>query len=156
MKAYRITKRKFVDQAWSGYGASVHGGRWNSPGRRAVYCADTPSLALLEILVHLQQSEQASHYTILEIELPDELCRELPPELHPREPAEPIDPMESQNQGDAWLKEADGVALIVPSVIMPWQNNFLLNPTHPAFTDIVSDQTERPFRLDSRLLKGGT
>jgi RES domain-containing protein len=34
-----------------GEGARLYGGRWNSPGVRVAYAADSPALAVLEVLV---------------------------------------------------------------------------------------------------------
>ena len=40
-------------QTWdSGEGAYIAGGRWNSRGVRAVYCAMDPATAILEVAVH--------------------------------------------------------------------------------------------------------
>lgn len=39
----------------SGGGAKFTGGRWNSPGRAAVYGPSSIALAVLETIVHLSQ-----------------------------------------------------------------------------------------------------
>src|SRR6266567_1535384 len=49
----RIVKRKLVGSAFSGAGARLFGGRWNSVGTPLVYTAGSLSLALLEWRVHL-------------------------------------------------------------------------------------------------------
>ena len=48
IKVYRIVKRKFASVAFSGAGARLYGGRWNSPGVSMVYTSSTIALALLE------------------------------------------------------------------------------------------------------------
>ena len=50
--AWRLDERKFASTWDSGEGARLHGGRWNSPGRRIVYCSVDPSTAILEVAVH--------------------------------------------------------------------------------------------------------
>ena len=50
MRAYWITARRHPP--FSGEGARLFGGRWNSPGRVAIYCGDSFALAMLERLVH--------------------------------------------------------------------------------------------------------
>jgi RES domain-containing protein len=48
--AYRVCKTRYP--VWDGTGAEIAGGRWNSPGRPLIYCADSFAGSLLEILVH--------------------------------------------------------------------------------------------------------
>ncbi|MEK7393011.1 MAG: RES family NAD+ phosphorylase, partial [Fibrobacterota bacterium] len=54
--AYRVVKIKRKDDAFSGEGARRAGGRWSSKGVQAVYAASTLSLAVLEILMHLEDA----------------------------------------------------------------------------------------------------
>ena len=54
--------------------------------------------------------------------------------------------------GDIWLREARSAVLAVPSVIVPGEHNYLLNPSHPGFRKIVVSAPE-PFAFDSRLLR---
>ena len=51
---WRIVKEKHAASAFSGEGARIFEGRWNSAGVRMVYCSEHISLAALEILVHTQ------------------------------------------------------------------------------------------------------
>ena len=53
-QAWRIVHQDFVASAFDGEGARSTGGRWNSEGTPLVYTAGTLSLALLEIIVHLE------------------------------------------------------------------------------------------------------
>jgi len=50
--AWRIDQKKYQASWDSGEGARLAGGRWNSIGRRMVYCSIDPATALLEIAVH--------------------------------------------------------------------------------------------------------
>ena len=50
--AWRIDQDSFKATWDSGEGAFLFGGRWNSPGIRAVYCAIDPATAILEVAVH--------------------------------------------------------------------------------------------------------
>ena len=54
---YRIVKTKWAETAFDGEGARLFGGRWNSKGQSCVYLAGSESLAILEILVHLDNSD---------------------------------------------------------------------------------------------------
>ncbi len=42
----------------------------------------------------------------------------------------------SQSLGDAWVLAARSAILAVPSVIVPEEHNYLLNPNHPRFPEI--------------------
>jgi len=53
MRLWRIEKSIFAQEVRSGNGARIYGGRWNSPGRPAIYCAGSLSLAMLEVLAHV-------------------------------------------------------------------------------------------------------
>jgi hypothetical protein len=67
IQAYRIVKRKFLSTAFSGEGARLYGGRWNSPGVAVVYTSSALSLAILEWRCHLSQWP-APPAVIIEIE----------------------------------------------------------------------------------------
>jgi RES domain-containing protein len=50
--AWRLDEAKHAATWDSGEGAFLFGGRWNSPGTRAVYCSIDPATAILEVAVH--------------------------------------------------------------------------------------------------------
>jgi RES domain-containing protein len=50
--AWRLDAKEHEATWDSGEGSFRHGGRWNSPGVRAVYCALDPATAILEVAVH--------------------------------------------------------------------------------------------------------
>jgi RES domain-containing protein len=50
--AWRLDKATYRATWDSGEGAYQFGGRWNSKGVRAVYCALDPATAILEVAVH--------------------------------------------------------------------------------------------------------
>ncbi|MGD0771893.1 MAG: RES domain-containing protein [Candidatus Solibacter sp.] len=64
----------------SGEGARLYGGRYNPKGIPAVYTAQSISLALLEILVHLEKSEIPEDYVAMGIELDRRQVHGLPEE----------------------------------------------------------------------------
>src|SRR5213592_1938655 len=73
LRAFRIAdiRHPILD----GTGAMLHGARWNSPGRRIIYAAETYAGALLEILVHASGSVPRSQGYI-EIQIPASLVIE--------------------------------------------------------------------------------
>ena len=50
--AWRLDQKSHAATWDSGEGAWLYGGRWNSRGRRIVYCSIDPSTAILEVAVH--------------------------------------------------------------------------------------------------------
>lgn len=49
---WRLDEKIFAPTWDRGEGARLYGGRWNSRGRRIVYCTIDPATAILEVAVH--------------------------------------------------------------------------------------------------------
>jgi RES domain-containing protein len=148
--AWRIVKATRARSAFDGEGARRHGGRWNSPGLRLVYTAESVSLAALELLVHLQSSRLLAAYALVPARFDSALveavaARDLPPRWR-EYPA----PVELQEIGDRWARSRPTAVLQVPSSVVPMESNFLINPDHPDFSRIEVG-TPEPFELDPRL-----
>ena len=62
-----------VEDMLSGERARRYGGRWNSPGRPAVYLGDSLALAAMELLVHLGTAHVLGTYREMPAYLPEEL-----------------------------------------------------------------------------------
>ncbi|MDX6710688.1 MAG: hypothetical protein QOH96_1704, partial [Blastocatellia bacterium] len=62
--AWRIVKTRLAAQAFDGEGARLYGGRWNSVGVRMVYTAGSLSLAVLEIFVHIENTDILPTYSV--------------------------------------------------------------------------------------------
>jgi RES domain-containing protein len=146
--AWRIFKRRYKASAFSGDGARLFGGRWNSKGVAVVYTSASPSLGILEMLVHLQRHELVGAYLLAPVTFDGSLVQALPklPSNWRRYPAPPA----LQKLGDRWLEERMSAVLQVPSVIIPAEANFLLNPQHPDFS-ICAIGGAQSFRFDRRL-----
>lgn len=148
--AWRIVKTKYQAQAFDGEGARLYGGRWSSPGHRAIYTSGSIALATLEMLVHLPASAILSAYTLFPLELPDNLIEELDMGMLPRDWRKSPAPAKLQTLGDAWLGSGKSLALKVPSAIVPLESNYVLNPAHPAFKK-VKIGAPLPYPFDPRL-----
>jgi len=147
---WRICPARLASAAFSGEGARLYGGRWNSPGVRMIYASATRSLAALEILVHTDDPSDltALNYVVIPVEIPDRHIRKttsLPRNwwVYPALPA-------TARLGDRWIADADSPALRVPSAAVRAEWNYLLNPAHPAFPLLRIGKPER-FAFDSRL-----
>jgi RES domain-containing protein len=152
ISAWRIVKRRLAADAFSGEGARLYGGRWNSPGTRVVYVAESQSLAALEILVHLESAQALEHYVLIEVQFESALVTAVEkPKLPADWQTEPA-PVSLRAIGDDWAAAKISAVLQVPSAIVPHENNFLLNPAHADFSKIHIEPPVN-FALDPRLIR---
>jgi len=149
-EAWRIVKAKHAATAFSGDGAAKTGGRWNSRGVPVVYASSTKSLAALETLVHLNPPVPFN-YVAFRLQFDDTLIENIPLTRLPADWRVEPPPPSTKAIGDAWLREVRSAVLALPSVIVPGELNYLLNPAHPAFKKISIGKPER-FVFDPRLL----
>jgi RES domain-containing protein len=151
--AWRLVKVRHQAGAFSGEGARIVGGRWNLPGTRVVYASESLALAALETLVHLGSAAIDLRFVAFRITIPEHLTIEATPvrTLPRRWRNQPPLP-ETMEIGTRWTDAGRAVCLRVPSVVVPRESNFLLNPAHPEFRRITIDPPE-PFTFDPRLWK---
>lgn len=151
ISAWRIVKTKYLREAFDGEGARLYGGRWNSPGNRIIYTAEHASLAVLEVLVHLESSIPLTAYSLVKVEFEESLIEELDvEELLPDWRISPP-PVDVQSIGDQWIDEVRSAVLKVPSAVLPIESVYLLNPRHPEF-ESVRISAAIAFSFDKRLL----
>ena len=149
-QAFRIVRESYAATAFTGEGAALYGGRWNSPGARVVYTSASASLAALETLVHLNPAMRFK-YVVFSIEFDERLVEKLPPASLPTGWRDEPPPPATKRLGDAWVKQARSAVLELPSVIIPGESNYLLNTSHPDFKSITIGKAEA-FSFDSRLV----
>ncbi len=142
---YRLVRADRVDEALSGEGARLYGGRWNPQGMAVVYVSESRALAVLETLVHLTLEARTMRFILCAITLPPRPRLERlsasrrPPTL-----------TASQAAGRAWMDAGSALALVVPSIIVPQETNYVLNVHHPQFAHIKLRKRE-PFSFDERV-----
>ena len=133
---WRIVKGKHAKAAFSGEGARIFEGRWNSAGVRMVYCSENLALAALEILAHTQPVRMRDKFRAFRVAFDDALMtivdlKKLPKGWN----AQPPGPV-SKQIGDDWIKSGRSAVLALPSVLVPLERTFLLNPKHTDFSKI--------------------
>ncbi len=116
-----------------------------------VYTSATLSLAALEYLVHLDPPRAPADLVAVPADIPDAVARRevTAAALPPKWRAYPA-PEALADLGTAWARAGTSAVLMVPSVIVPQERNFLLNPAHPDFRRIRLGRPE-PFSFDPRL-----
>ncbi|HVS24374.1 MAG TPA: RES family NAD+ phosphorylase [Gammaproteobacteria bacterium] len=142
---FRLVRRERAADALSGEGARRYGGRWNPPGAAVVYAAESRALAVLEAFVHLTLEARALRFVLFTLELPGRarLRRHAGAEA-PRSLAA------SQEAARAWLDGGEELALVVPSVIVPQEKNYVLSVAHAQFAAVRVADAE-PLSFDDRL-----
>jgi RES domain-containing protein len=148
MFAYRIADARHA--IYDGTGAMLRGGRWNSPGRRVIYAAESYAGAMLEVLVHANLSVPPKHHQVVRIMIPDKVKIETLAALSvPGWDAEDV--RAARAFGDRWLEEQRTAVLRVPSVATAGREyNVLINPVHAQAAMIRADKPEA-VRWDERL-----
>lgn len=144
----------------SGAGAFKYGGRWNTPGHHVAYASGNLALAMLELLVHVDDAEafrkiphsyHSVRFTSDAVATLEEGDLPLGWNARPETRA-------SQTAGDEWLENRSTPILAVPSVIIPPQLrydpaylNYLINPKHPEYASTVEVGDLRNLTWDQRL-----
>jgi RES domain-containing protein len=149
-EGWRIVRVERAAAAFSGEGAAAAGGRWNTPGTPVVYLSEHKSLAALETLVHLSR-HAAVRFVFFRVGLPTKVIERFSWKHLSAQWTQEPPRAETQAVGDIWVRENRSAVLAVPSVIIPDEFNYLLNPAHPDFRIIVIGKPE-PFAFDPRLL----
>ena len=148
---WRIVQDKYAKEAFSGEGSAKYGGRWNQKGTAVVYCSQSESLAQLEILVRTQRAKDLALYVLIEARVPEELIETLRHTDLPQDWNALPESNSTREIGTKWATEKRSAVLGVPSVVVPTEFNFLLNPEHPDFSKIEIGNP-KPVGWDPRLL----
>lgn len=146
---WRLLTARFADNAFTGEGARLYGGRWNRKGVPMIYTAGSQSLATLEMLV--QDEPFRARYVMIPVTLPKSLKIErLSVDELPAGWRDPALREQTQAIGSAWVKRKSSAVLAVPSAVIPAEQNYLFNPLHPSFARIEIGQPQ-DFITDLRL-----
>lgn len=150
MRLYRVTKKEHA--TLDGVGGLLVSGRWHDKGHRVVYFSENRALALLEFLVHLTDYSLApSDLVLITVDMPEEFEYADPKKL-PKgwERSQGI----SRKLGTAFLSANQLLLLRVPSVLVPDEGNYLLNPLHKTADQCEIISTEI-LNVDQRFLSAG-
>lgn len=148
MNVYRIARTEYILDL-SGYGAKLHGGRWNREGVAIVYTGGSISLCAWEYWVHLPNNVTLKEdaFSVATIQLPESpieivTANELPVDWQLAD--EPLFVITDQ-----WIAKRSRLILQVPSAVIHQECNDLINPAHPDFTN-VKVESVCSFEFDKR------
>jgi len=151
MRIWRLSLARFADQAFTGRGSLQTAARWHPMGTSLVYTSGSLALAALEFFVNWNRRSAPEPLVAIPVDVPGDLTI---PELE-RLPAgwraQPV-PVSTQKIGADWVRANTSAILGVPSVVVPQERNYLLNPAHPGFKKIRIGKAE-PFSFDPRMWK---
>lgn len=152
MLLWRLSGEQHAEAFDGGYGLLFEG-RWNSIGHAVTYCSTSPSLCVLEKLVHIEDPALLPEFVMVGYDVPDALgldtigIEDIPVDWRRREAW-------TQKRGDEWLRSRVNPLLRAPSAIIPLQGspdvNIVINHTHPNVAEIRICRLE-PFTFDPRL-----
>jgi RES domain-containing protein len=137
-----------------GLGGERSDGRWHTAqrGKRIVYLAEHPAVALVEALVNLKGNPALfpDRYQLMKISADSVSTTVFPAEVLPAGWRENL--KETQLAGNSWLTEASSALLAVPSAPSPESLNYLFNPRHVQGKSVVVEWC-RWIQHDKRLFQ---
>jgi RES domain-containing protein len=151
VRVWRIATAAHV--AFDGEGARRYGSRWTRRGIPAVFTSATLSLAALERFVHTDSDLEPTDLLAIPVDIRDDIAVDavevdaLPGDWRTF-PAPPA----LVAIGERWFDAPRTSILSVPSAVIPHERNFVLNPTHRDFAQIVIGRSA-PFSFDPGMWK---
>jgi RES domain-containing protein len=146
-----VLRAPYARTPFDGEGAYRYGGRWSSPGTRLAYASEHQSLAMLEYFVHLDSEDPPDDLVLAAAEVPESLSRErVEAAALPANWREVPAPPGLARIGDEFVKKAENCLLLVPSALAVNENNWLINPEHSEFKQVMVRPAE-PLRYDPRM-----
>lgn len=150
MVVYNIRKSKYS----SSLKASGVANRWNKDDEFVIYTGGSISLSALELVAHRNAIDITLGYKLLFIGLKvnsDDISEinieDLPPNWKSIE-SYPI----LQKIGSEWYNKKKSLILKIPSSLVHWESNYLINTSHPEFDKKVKISKSEDFTWDKRLL----
>jgi len=106
---------------------------------------------MLEYFVHLEANDSPSDLVLASADIPDDVFRQrIETSKLPANWRETPAPAELARFGDEFVERGKYCVLIVPSAIVPGEDNWLINPQHTEFRKIAIRESE-PLNYYSRL-----
>jgi RES domain-containing protein len=129
MIVYRLTQSRF-SRDLSGRGARLFGGRWNHVGSPCIYSSESRALAVLEFTVNTGLNEIPPALIMISIDTGSASIEEIAESRLPRGWQKSPALNSTKDFGTALLNAGKSAVIKIPSVIIPGEYNYLLNPLH--------------------------
>lgn len=150
MEVFRIAKKEFADRL----GSSGSANRWNAKGQQVIYTGATRSLSTLELVVHKGTVVPTAVYKVMVISIADDdrLFKQVQTKDLPANWRTFAAYASLQRIGSDWYTTQSALVLKVPSAVIPYEYNYILNTEHPDFGNKVRLVRTEDYFWDSRLL----
>ena len=149
MEVFKICKEEYSGSLKSSGSAN----RWNLRGQNVIYSGSTRSLATLELVVRRSSIAPVNNYKVMVISIADDDY--LFKQIHINELAENWRTLavysSLQEIGSKWYISQGSLILKVPSVVNPYEYNYMINTEHPDFSKNVRIVKVEDYFWDNRL-----
>lgn len=149
MEVFKIAASKYSEQLT----ASGRPNRWNKKGEFVIYTSSTRSLASLELIVHRGSIKPTLDHEVMILSLPDDSnfqiavqTKNLPKDLKNLSAYNKI-----QKIGSQWYQEEQSLILKVPSAVIHYEFNHIINTMHSDFEKYVQLVRTECYFWDERL-----
>ncbi len=149
MVVFNIRREKYANELL----ASGLSNRWNKEEEFVIYTGGSIALATLELVAHRSGINVALPYKLLRIniEASESDITVIPLDALPRHWKSIACYPQLQEIGSEWYRTLRSLVLRVPSSLVQWEHNYLINTRHPEFSRKVSIISVEDFEWDSRL-----
>jgi RES domain-containing protein len=130
MIIYRVGNAAYAKDL-TGNGAKLNGGRWNNISVPCIYTAESRALAVLEYSVNVPLSAILRALSITTIDTGRTSIQELSISDLPGDWMVSPAPSSVKELGSQLLKNMEAAIIKIPSIIIPEEFNYILNPAHP-------------------------
>jgi RES domain-containing protein len=150
MEVFRISKEAYSHTLSSSGSAN----RWNTKGQQVIYIGSSRSLSSLELVVHRGSIQPATTYKVMVISIMDDdyLIKQVQPKDLPSNWRSLAGYSALQKIGSTWYNSQETVVLKVPSAIIVYEYNYIINTEHPDFSRAIQLVRTEDYFWDSRLL----
>ena len=149
MEVFKICKEEYSGSLKSSGSAN----RWNLRGQNVIYAGSTRSLSTLELFVRRSSIVPFNNYKVVVISIADD--NYLFKQIHINELAENWRTLAAystlQEIGSKWYISQGSLILKVPSAVIPYEYNYIINTEHPDFTKCVHIAWVEDHFWDNRL-----
>ena len=149
MEVFKICKEEYSGSLNSSGSAN----RWNLRGQNVIYAGSTRSLSTLELVVRRSSIVPVSNYKVVVISIADDDF--LFKQIHINELVENWRTLAAystlQEIGSKWYTTQRTLILKVPSAVIPYEYNYIINTEHPDFTKYVHIVRVEDYFWDKRL-----
>ena len=150
MEVFRISREEYSKSLLTSGSAN----RWNLKGQLVLYAGSTRSLSSLELVVNKGAVKPSFQYKVMVISIADDdyLIKQIKINELPANWRSIAAYPDLQNIGAGWYNKRESLVLKIPSAIIPFEFNYIINTEHAEFVTKVSLVRTEDYFWDSRLL----